>query len=308
MPNFAAFVSFLATIIVSLFWSVLPSQLSAQEFDRTPGLKELKPGYYVYLHGDDTPGISSTFNNGIIVTNQGVVVIDAQRTEPLAREVREAIAKLTSQPIRYVIHTTPHLPFNGGNAIYAEAIQIGHENHRTSLMKLLAKDSPADLKKKLPQQTFSERMTLYLGGKEIQIVYLGKAHSLADTMVYILEDRIAYMGETYYSDEFPYISEGYSASWLRAIESAEALKVDIYVPGHGFLPKNLSDTRAGLHSSWQVLKEVREAVQKQVAQGASEEEAVKAINLPQMKRFKGYERALEIAVRRIHKEMTAKQP
>jgi len=93
-------------------------------------------------------------------------------------------------------------------------------------------------------------------------------------MVFIPEDRIVYLGETFYSDEFPYISEGYSSSWLRAIEVVEQLKVDIYVPGHGFLPKNLSDTRAGLHSHWQVLRDVREAVQKQVGRGNSEDEAV----------------------------------
>jgi cyclase len=285
---------------------MFPSYLSAQEYDRSYGLKELKRGYYVYLHGDDTPGVSSTFNNGIIVTNEGVVVIDTQRTEAIAAKVREAISRVTSQPIRFLISSTPHNPFTGGNAVYADTFKIGHENYRTSLLKLLQKDS--ELKKKLPNQTFSERLTLYLGGKEIQIIYLGKAHSQADTIVFVPADRIVYMGETFYSDEFPYISEGYSSNWMRAIEVAEALKADIYVPGHGFLPKYLNDTRAGLRSHWQMLKDVREAVQKQVARGAAENETVSAIDLPQFKKFKGYERALEIAVRRIYREMTARLP
>jgi cyclase len=308
MQNFAAFLSFFTAIIVAAFLSMFPSHLSAQEYDRSYGLKELKRGYYVYLHGDDTPGVSSTFNNGIIVTNEGVVVIDTQRTEAIAAKVREAISRVTSQPIRFLISSTPHNPFTGGNAVYADTFKIGHENYRTSLLKLLQKDSAEQMKKKLPNQTFSERLTLYLGGKEIQIIYLGNAHSQADTIVYVPEDRIVYMGETFYSDEFPYISEGYSLNWMRAIEAAEALKADIYVPGHGFLPKNLNDTRAGLRSHWQMLKDVREAVQKQVARGAAEDETVSAIDLPQFKKFKGYERALEIAVRRIYREMTARLP
>jgi cyclase len=307
MPNRFTLLSFFTAIVATIFL-LFPFHLSAQELDRSYGLKELKPGYYVYLHGDDTPGISSTFNNGVIVTNEGVVVIDTQRTEAIASKVREAISRVTSQPIRFLISTTPHNPFTGGNAVYADTFKIGQENYRTSLLKLLQKDSPAELKKKLPNQTFSERLTLYLGGKEIQIIYLGKAHSLADTIIYVPEDRIVYMGETFYSDEFPYISEGYSLNWLRAIETAEALKADIYVPGHGFLPKNLKDTRAGLHNHWQMLKDVREAVQKQVARGSSENEAASAIDLPQFKKFKGYERALEIAVRRIYRELTAKIP
>ncbi len=307
MPNFTALFIFLVTIIVPVFL-MLPAQLSAQELDRSYGLKELKPGYYVYLHGDDKPGVSSTFNNGVIVTTEGVVVIDTQQSEPIARKVRAAISRLTSQPIRFLISTTPHNPFTGGNAVYGDTFKIGHENYRTSLLKLLQKDSPEEKSKKLPHQTFSERLTLYLGGKEIQIIYVGKAHSQADTIVFVPEDRIVYMGETFYSDEFPYISEGYSASWLRALEAAEALPADIFVPGHGFLPKNLKDTRAGLRSHWQILKDVRDAVQKQVARGASEEETVKAVDLPQYKKFKGYARAMEIATRRIYRELTTKLP
>jgi len=308
MSKISAALSLFICTNVALFLSSFPFHLWAQEYDRSYGLKELKPGYYVYLHGDDTPGVSSTFNNGVIVTNQGVIVIDTQRTEPLAGKVREAISRVTSQPIRFLISTTPHVPFTGGNAVYADTFKIGHENYRTSLLKLLPKDSAEELKKKLPNQTFSERLTLYLGGKEIQIIYLGKAHSQADTMVFIPEERIVYMGETFYSDEFPYISEGYSLSWLRAIETAEALKADIYVPGHGFLPKSLKDTKVGLRNHWQTLKDIRDAVQQQIIGGATEHIAVQAIDLPQFKKFKGYERALEIAVRRIYREMTSQQP
>ena len=307
MPNSNASVRSFA-FMVGMVLLVIPFPLPAQELDRTLGLRELKPGYYVYLHGDDTPGVSSTFNNGVIVTSEGVVVIDTQRTEPLARQVREAISRMTSQPIRYLISGTPHNPFTGGNGVYADAFRIGHENYRTDLATLI-KDAPAEeKKKKLPHATYSDRMTLYLGGKEIQILYLGRAHSRADAAVFIPEDRILYLSEIFYSEEFPYISEGYSADWLRTLEKVEAMKADIFVPGHGFLPKDLQQTRAGLQRQRQVLKDVRDAVRKQVDKRATADEAVRAIDLPQLKKFKGYERALEIAVRRIHREMTAGLP
>ncbi len=286
----------------------VPSRLPAQELDRSLGLRELKPGYYVYLHGDNTPGISSTFNNGVIVTSEGVVVIDTQRTEALARQVREAVSRVTSQPVRYLVSCTPHNPFTGGNAVYSDAFKIGHENYREDLMKLI-KDAPAEeQKKRLPNATYSERMTLYLGGKEIRILYLGRAHSRSDAAVFVPADRILFLSEIFYSDEFPYISEGYSADWLKTLEKAEAMKADIFVPGHGFLPMNLKETKAGLRSQWQILKDVRDAVKKQVDRGASADEAVRAVDLPQFKRFKGYERALEIAVRRIHRELTTGLP
>ena len=53
------------------------------------GLRQIQPGHYVYMHTDDTPGVSSTFNSGIIVTSDGVVVVDALGSEAIARRVRE---------------------------------------------------------------------------------------------------------------------------------------------------------------------------------------------------------------------------
>lgn len=80
------------------------------------------------------------------------------------------------------------------------------------------------------------------------------------------------------------------------------------MPGHGFLPRDLKETRAALARHRQVLKEIREAVALEVKRGSSVEEALAAVDLPQMKRFKGYQRALEIAVRRIYREMTQGLP
>lgn len=171
MPGIAAFSRVCIAFIVSTILSLLPSYPSAQEFDRSHGLKELKPGYYVYLHGDDTPGVSSTFNNGVIVTNEGVVVIDTQRTEAIASRVRESISRMTSQPIRFLISTTPHVPFTGGNAVYADTFKIGHENYRISLLKLIEKNSTEEMKKKLPNQTFSERLEKHRRYRQLQFLF-----------------------------------------------------------------------------------------------------------------------------------------
>jgi cyclase len=297
-----------SAFILAFLLLVMPTCLPAQELDRSYGLREIKPGCYVYLHGDDTPGVSSTFNNGIIVTNEGVVVMDGQRTEAITRRVRESISKVTSQPIRFLINATFHTPFTGGNAVYADTLRIAHENCRADFLNLLKDASESEKMKKIPQQTYSDRMTLYLGGKEIQVLYLGRAHTRGDSIVFLPGDRIAYLGEIFYLNEFPYISEGYSADWLRTLEAAKALKADFFVPGHGFLPKDMKESRAWIDRQWQVLKEIRDSVQRQVDRGASEEEAVHRIDLPQLKTFKGYERALEIAVRRIHRELTVGLP
>jgi glyoxylase-like metal-dependent hydrolase (beta-lactamase superfamily II) len=274
------------------------------EVDVSLGLRKIKTGHYVYLQGDATLGVSSTFNSGIIITHEGVVVIDALGSEPIAHTVCESIHKLTVKPVRFLISCTFHAPFTGGNAAYADALKIGHEHYRTDLLKLLQDASDQEKKAKLPDQTYSERLTLYSGGKEIQILHLGRGHTRGDTIVFVPEDRIVYLSEVFNFDEFPYIADSYSADWMRTLEKVESMEADIFVPGHGFLPEDPEETRAGIRRHWQILKDVRDAVQQQIDAGVSEDEAFRAIDLPQYHQFKGYQRALEIAVHRIYKELT----
>lgn len=295
--------NFISITVFTVALSVC-SNRSVLRVDRSLGLRKIKPGYYVYLHGDATPGVSSTFNSGIIITGEGVIVIDALGSENIAHAVREAILAVTAKPVRFLISCTFHTPFTGGNAVYADAFKIGHEHYKTDLSKLLQHASPKNKKVKLPDQTYSERMTLYLGGKEIQILHLGRSHTRGDSIVFVPEDRIVYLSEVFNYDEFPYIADGYSDDWMRTLEKIESLEADIFVPGHGFVPADPKETRAGIRRHWQILKDVSEAVGDQIDRGVSEDEALRAIDLPQYRRFKGYERALEIAVRRIYKELT----
>ena len=272
--------------------------------DRSGGLREIIPGHYVYLHTDDTPGVSSTFNSGIIVTDDGVVVVDANGSETIARQVREAIAGVTAQPIRFLVSSTFHGRFTGGNAVYRDVISIGHEHYRADLLGLLSNASPEQRAARLPDQTYRDRVTLHLGGKEIQILYLGRAHTRGDSIVFVPADRIAYLSEVFNFDEFPYTSDSYPSDWLSTLDAAEALEADIFVPGHGFLPADPRATRPGLRRHRQILLDVREAVQQQIDQGATEDQTVANIDLPQYRRFQGYSRAMELAARRVYRELT----
>ncbi|MEE8131349.1 MAG: hypothetical protein V3T48_13730 [Vicinamibacterales bacterium] len=89
--------------------------------DRSGGLRQIIPDHYVYLHTDDTPGVSSTVNSGIIVTNEGVVVVDALSSEAIARQVREAIAGVTAQPVRFLVSSTFHGRFTAWQCSVAVA-------------------------------------------------------------------------------------------------------------------------------------------------------------------------------------------
>src|SRR5215813_12906629 len=214
---------------------------------QTSSIREIIPGHYMFSSGD--------LNSGIIATSDGVVVFDALDSEAVARAEREAIANTIRQPVRFLVSSPYHNPFSKGNIAYADVWKIGHEAYRTDLVRQLERDkaSPEEQKARLPNQTFRDRMTLYLGGKEIQILYVGRAHTQGDSIVYVPQDRIAYLSELFFANQFLFINDGYGLDWLKALDAVEALGADIFVPGHGLIPTDPRETRQGLQRFRQML-------------------------------------------------------
>src|SRR5438093_6682473 len=103
----------------------------------TGALRQIIPGHYVYS--------STTYNSGIIVTSEGVVVLDALNSEAVARAQRDAIASTIRQPVRVLVSSTFHNNYSKGNIAYADVLKIGHENYRTDLLALMQRQkAPAE--------------------------------------------------------------------------------------------------------------------------------------------------------------------
>lgn len=273
-------------------------RLKPAERNRTGTLRELIPGYYVFS--------STSFNSGVIATSDGVVVLDALSSEGIARQEREAIANVIKKPVRFLVSSTFHNNYTWGNVAYQDVIKIGHENYRADLLTLMQRDrvSLENQTARLPQVTYRDRLTIHLGGKEIQILYLGRGHTRGDSIIFVPQDRIAYVSELFFSDQFLYINDGYGLSWLKTLDAIEALPADILVPGHGPIPQDPKETRQGLHRFRQILVDLRDAVQQEIARGATEDQAAATIQLSQYEKLQGYKSQREVAIRRMYKEMT----
>ena len=296
------------TVLMSLLVSsLLISSINAQERDgsrltpaernRSGALRQLIPGYYVFS--------STSFNSGVIATGDGVIILDALTSEAIARKEREAIASQINQPVRFLVSSTFHNNYTWGNIAYPDVVKIGHEDYRTDLLAQMQRDhaSSAEQKARLPQITYRDRLTIHLGGKEIQVLYLGKGHTRSDSIIFVPQDRIAYVSELYFSDQFLYINDGYGVSWLKTLDAIEALPADIFVPGHGPIPEDPKETRQGLHRFLQMLVDLRDAVQKEIDRGATEDQAADAIKFPQYEQMQGYKSQREVAVRRTYREI-----
>ncbi len=274
-----------------------PSRLTPAERNRSGTLRQLIPGYYVFS--------STSFNSGVAATDEGVVVLDALSSRAIAQQERAAIAREIKQPVRFLISSTFHNNYTWGNVAYPDVVKIGQEDYRTDLLAQMQRDhtSPDEQKARLPQITYRDRLTIRLGGKEIQVLYLGKGHTRSDSIIFVPQYRIAYLSELYFSDQFLYINDGYGISWLKTLDAVEALPADIFVPGHGPIPEDPKETRQGLHRFRQMLVDLRDAVQSEIDRGATEDQAAAAIELPQYKQMQGYRSQREVAVRRTYREI-----
>lgn len=270
-------------------------------------LRQLIPDHYVYSTNN---AAGRTFSGGVIVTSDGAVVVDALESEAIARAGRDAIAGTIKQPVRYLVSSSFHDPFSKGNLAYGDVFKIGHENYRAGLVDQMKRDgaSADEQQRRLPTQTFRDRVSIYVGGKELQILHFGPAHTRGDSIVFVPQDRIAYLSELFFSEEFPNAAQGYGMSWLQVLDAVEALGADIFVPGHGPVPVDPRATRAGLHRMRQIFVDARDALQNEIARGATEDQAVAAVKLQQYETLPNYASQREVVVRRMYKELRGTLP
>jgi glyoxylase-like metal-dependent hydrolase (beta-lactamase superfamily II) len=271
---------------------------SSQQGQRQTALRQIIPGHYAFSSG--------TFNSGIIVTSEGAVVLDALDSAAAGKAERDAIANTIRQPVRFLVSSTFHNNYSKGNVAYADVWKIGTENYRTDLLALMRRDRvpPDEQRARLPDQTYRDRVTLYLGGKELQVLFLGRGHTRGDSIIYVPQDRIVYLSELFFAGQFLYIDDGYGLDWLKTLDAVDALGADIFVPAHGPIPADPRDTRQELGRFRQMLVDIREAVQQEVARGATEDQAVAAIRWPQYEKMQGYNAEREVAVRRLYQQLT----
>ena len=83
-----------------------------------------------------------------------------------------------------------------------------------------------------PDVTMNEKMTLFRGSREIQIIFLGRAHTGGDVVVYFPQDRLVFTGDIAFAGP-SFLGDGYVDEWPETLENLRALDFDVFVPGHG---------------------------------------------------------------------------
>lgn len=195
-----------------------------------PRVHKLADNVYVYSGLQTRTDIEMEFttNNLIVVTGDGVLVADAQINEADTKQLIAAIAKITPQPIKYVVIGSDHNDHVGGNTAFpAGTTFIAHPTSKAVLQQRGGVPVPTEL--------VPDKKVLNVGGTEIQVLFLGRAHTGGDLSVYLPKENVLFMSEAYFNRLFPSLYGGFPSEWVAAVKKAEAMNAAIYVPGHGFI-------------------------------------------------------------------------
>jgi cyclase len=180
-------------------------------------------------------------NGGVIIGENTVLVIDSKMDEESVIQSIEAIKSTTGRPIKYLVNTHSDGDHIMGNRFYPGSVTfIAHENCREDFFKVnFGRESDweePEFYPFTPSLTFKEQMNIWLGKDKVELHYFGIGHTTGDLVVYLPEDKIAFLGDQYFSSRPQLIhsnKNGNSFEHVRTLSKMlETLDAEIFLSGH----------------------------------------------------------------------------
>ncbi len=209
-----------------------------------PRVRELAEGVYSYEQLRSAGDERFTTVSLIVVTDEGVLIGDGQGSVEETERLVDHVAELTDQPITDVVIGSDHGDHTAGNSAFPEGVRYyAHPTSAEALRRTAESRSADDPPMPLATDLVEDREVLELGDKTVELLFLGRAHTGGDLVVHLPEEKILFMSEAYLHRVFPAMRSAFPSEWVEMIERAQAMDIDIYVPGHGFVdsPEILED-------------------------------------------------------------------
>lgn len=231
----------------------------------------IRDGVYVIKGG-------SGANAGLIVGRSEAIVIDAKMTEESAQAMLAEIRKLTPNPVRRLILTHSDGDHVNGLAGFPKDLTIvAHANARRDMEEAFKDPKFAALAAWLPNELVTGEQQMDIEGVRIRLLHFGRAHTQGDLVVYLPEQRIAFVGDLLFIGRDPLIhrhKNGSSFGLVATLKKLLELDADTFVSGHAD-PVNKDAIRAMMT----MLEDRQEKIKGLIAQGKSLEEIKAALGV-----------------------------
>jgi glyoxylase-like metal-dependent hydrolase (beta-lactamase superfamily II) len=224
------------------------------------------------------------------VTPAGVVVTDPINAGA-AQWLKAEIKKRFNQPIKYLVYSHDHQDHSSGGEVFADtATIVGHELTRAAMLGE-KRPTPA------PTLTFSDQMTLHLGGREIELTYVGKGHSDNSIVMRFPRERALFAVDFVSVKRMPFknLSDSYIPDLVDQLRMVEDMDFDILAPGHGSM-----GTRADVADHRQYVEDLYGAVLSATRAGQSLDQMKQSIQLPKYASWSQYKAWLPLNIEGVY--------
>ncbi len=280
--------------------------------EKATSFTEIGDGLYAFTAEGDP-------NSGVIIGDDSVMVIEAQATPRLAEKVIAEIRRVTDKPISHLVLTHYHAVRVLGASAYGAGQVIMSDLARAMVAERGQEDWDSEFQRfprlfqghesipglTWPTTTFSDRMTVYLGNRRVEIAHLGRAHTAGDAVVWVPDSEVMFTGDIVEYHSACYCGDGHFRDWGTTLDRIADYRPAAIAPGRGdalvgeqMVGAAIASTRDFVDSTWRPVARV-------AARGGTLKQAWDAVRAecdPKFADFAIYEHCLPFNVARAWDE------
>ena len=280
--------------------------------EKTITFSEIGPDLYTFTTEGDP-------NSGVIIGDDSVMVIDTQATPVMAQQVIERIRNVTDKPIKYVVLSHYHAVRVLGATAYGASEILASEKCRAMIQERGQEDwdseygrfprlfQAADSVPGLtwPTVTFRKQLTLYMGRRRVELVFLGRAHTAGDIVAWVPDAGVMFSGDIVEFHSACYCGDGHFNDWPGTLRAIRRFRPEALMPGRGDAVVSASEVENALQLTEEFVTSTYRPVARVAARGGTLREAFEACRAACDRSFSSYaiyEHCLPFNVARAYDE------
>ncbi len=258
-------------------------------------------------------------NSGVIIGDDAVMIVEAQATPRLARQVIEKVRSITDKPITHLVLTHYHAVRVLGASAYGAPQIVMSEKARSMVAERGQEDWDSEFDRfprlfqgheeipglTYPTTTFNGRMSVYLGKRRVDIMQLGRAHTAGDAVIYVPDANVMFTGDIIEYHSACYCGDGHFHDWPGTAEAIRRFDLDAIAPGRGDALVGREMVNAGIASTIDFVRSTYRPAARVALKGGSLKDAWDAVRAecdPKFSEYAIYEHCLPFNVARAYDE------
>lgn len=258
-------------------------------------------------------------NTGVIIGDDSVMVVDAQATPIMAKQVVERIRTVTEKPIKYVVLSHYHAVRVLGASGYGAEQIIASEKCRSMIHERGQEDWDSEFGRfprlfqaadsipglTWPTLTFDRKMTIHMGKRRVDLMHLGRAHTAGDIVAWVPDSGVMFTGDIVEYHSACYCGDAHFNDWSGTLDYIAAHSPQAIAPGRGDALVGTETVHKAIESTRDFVSSTFRSVAQVAARSGSLKEAWDACRAacdPKFSSFAIYEHCLPFNVARAYDE------